>query len=158
MSKFTPVDEKEYSARNVWPAGWYAAEIIESVERLSQNGNLMFETKFQVFNDDGKHRLITGYVMVDGKAAFQMRACAEAFGVLDQYKAGTLSEDDLVGKSGYVKLIVQTDSDGKYPDANKIADYCKSMPGTITAKDVVKKPPMTKQETQDTLGESEIPF
>lgn len=155
MSKFTPVSESDYAARNVWPAGWYAAEITESTERLSQNGNLMFETKFQVFNDDGKHRLITGYVMVDGKAAFQMRACAEAFGVLDEYKAGTLSETDLVGKSGYVKLVVEHDANGTYPDKNKIADYKKSMPGTISAKDV-PKPTSTAPSSKD-LDDS-IPF
>ncbi len=162
MSKYTPVDEEQYATRNILAPGWYPATISNApdgcVERLSSNGNLMFETKFQVFKDDGSFRLITAYVMAEGKAAYQLRSCAEAFGVLEEYKAGNLSEEDLKGKNGYVKVVTDIDKDGLYPDKNKIADFRKSMPGTVSAKDLPKfKPMKSKKEAEADLDDS-IPF
>lgn len=161
MGKFEPIDEKEYKARNTWPAGWYSATISDApdgcTERMSNSGNMMFETKIQVFNEDGKMRLITAYILAEGKAAFQLRSAAEAFGVLDEYRAGTLTEDDLKGKSGYVKLGIQIDKDGVYPDKNVIADYKKTMPGTVKAEDIKKPKPQTKKQTEDDLSDN-IPF
>ncbi|CAK9249805.1 unnamed protein product [Sphagnum jensenii] len=95
--------------------------------------------------------------MAEGKAAFQLRSCAEAFGVLEQYKSGTLSEDDLKGRTGFVKLGVQVDKEGVYPDKNVIADFRKSMPGKVKAKDIVVKKVNTKAETEQDLSDS-IPF
>lgn len=149
MSKFTPMDDtayndhkREQAMRFVWPAGWYEATVSDAedgcTERVSNAGNLMFETKFQVFNSEGKMKKITAYVMADGKTAFQLRACAEAFGVLDEYKAGTLSEDDLKGKSGFVKLSVETDPTGTYEPKNVIKDYKNALPGTV-ARPVTEK-------------------
>lgn len=159
MSKFTPVDETEYRQRNVLLAGWYPATISDApdgcVEKLSKNGNLMFETKFQVFTENGSMRMLTSYIMADGKAAFQLRSAAEAFDVLEQYKAGTLSEEDMKGKSGYVKVAVQSDPDGVYDDKNVIRDFKKSAPGTIKASDV-PKPTSTNKASEDL--DDGIPF
>lgn len=158
MSKFTPIDESEYKARNVLSAGWYPATITECMERLSNNGNLMFESKIQVFKDDGSFRVITAHIMADGKAAFQLRSAAEAFGVLDEYKAGSLGEDDLKGKSGFVKVAVDVDASGVYPDKNKITDFRKSLPGTVKAADLPKaQPAKSKKQAEEDFGDS-VPF
>ena len=156
MSKFTPVSEEEYKQKNCWKPGWYPAEIIDCVEKQSQaSGSLMFETKFQIFNDDGKSHFVTSYVMAEGKAAFQLRACAEAFGVLDQYHAGELTEDDLKGKTGYVKLAIQSDPNGVYDDKNVIRDFKKTVPGKITVADIQKP---TTTETASKSLDDDIPF
>jgi len=59
--------------------GWYPSEVVEATEKLSSNGNMMFETKFKVFADNGSFRLLTSYIMATGKAAFQLRSFAEGF-------------------------------------------------------------------------------
>lgn len=157
MSKYTPVDETEYKERNLWPAGWYAATVIDSIERLSSNNNLMFETKFEVYNEAGSKRFITSYILAEGKAAFQLRTAAEALDVLDKYKDATLNEEDLKGRNCFVKLSVQEDKTGTYPPKNAIVDYKKSMPGTVKASDLPKVKPKTKKETEEDLGDN-IPF
>ena len=164
MSKFTPIDEAEYRARNVWPAGWYSATISDApdgcIERLSSNGNMMFETNFIVYNDEGKHRTVKAYILAEGKAAFQLRSAAEAFGVLDEYRAGSLGEDDLKGKSAFVKLGTQSDPNGTYPDKNVILDYKMTLPGKVSASDVKASMPKekpSKEKTEQVIDDS-VPF
>jgi len=161
MSKFTPVDETEYKQRNVWPAGFYAATVSDApdgcVEKLSKNGNLMFETMFLVYNDDGKMRQIKTWIMADGKAAFQLRTAAEALDVLEVYKAGTLNEENLKGRSCFVKLAIESDPNGVYDDKNVIRDFKKHVPGKVTAADLPKVEPKTAAETAADLDDS-IPF
>jgi hypothetical protein len=160
MSKFVPMNETDYHARNTWPTGWYPATIIDCLERLSKNDNLMFETNFEIYNDDNKKIFVRAFIMADGKAAFQLRTAAEAFGVLDKYKDATLTEDDFKGRSGYVKLGVQVDKDGNYPDKNVITDYRKTIPGKVTAESVAAAMPakkMTAKETAASISD-DIPF
>lgn len=157
MSKFTPVNEKEYKERNIWPNGWYAATAVDSTERLSSNNNLMFETKWEVYHDDGRKRIITSYILAEGKAAFQLRAAAEALGCLEEYRNAKLNENDLKGKSCFVKLITDQDKEEKFPAKNVISDYRKTMPGTVKAADIQKPKPQTKKQTEEDLSDG-IPF
>lgn len=157
MSKITPISETEYKARNAWPIGWYAATVVDApdscIEKLSNAGNLMFVTKFQVYNDDGKMKFVTAYIMADGAAAWQLRSASEALGVLDQYRAGEIKENDLKGKSCFVKLGIEIDKDGVYEDKNVIKEFKKKMPGKITAADIPKP-----TEAKASYIDDSIPF
>lgn len=134
---FTPMDEKAYEMRNVWPKGWYNAYVSDHdeavIEGASKNtGDKYFKTNFQVYNADGGFKLITTYIMVEGKAEWQMRSAAEALGLLDSYKAGTLQPDDLKGKSCWVRLAEEIDKTGTYAPKNKIADFSATPPKGVT--------------------------
>ncbi|MBZ5673690.1 MAG: hypothetical protein LAP61_05530 [Acidobacteriia bacterium] len=151
---YQPIDEKEYAMRNVWPKGWYGATVVTAadsvVEQTSAKGNVMFKTQIDVYNQSGAFKRITCYIIASGQAAWQLRSAAEAFGVLDQYRAGTLRPDDLKGRSGFVKLGIDEDETGQYEPKNVIADYRKELP---------KKVAQTMQQPHSAdLTDDSIPF
>ena len=160
MSRIEPIDETEYKLRGLWPAGWYAAQIGDAadscVEKLSKSDNVMFETDILVFDETGKMKKVKTYIMASGKAAWQMRSAAEAFGVLEQYKAGTLTENDFKGRTGFVKLAIQEEN-GNFPAKNVIGEFKSQVPGKVTAADLPKIEPQTGAETAADLDDS-IPF
>lgn len=152
--QFTPIDEKEYAMRDVWPSGWYAATIGDAptsvIEKISKSGNNMFQVNLIVYGENGGFKLLTAYIMADGKAAFQLREAAEAFGVLEQYREGKLTAEDLKGKSGYVKLGIEEDLTGQYKPKNKIVSYRAELPKNAVTPKVDANAPL--------LGDDEIPF
>ena len=122
--KFQPVTEQELSAANLLPEGEYDFEIIEAVEKLSKAGNDMVHLKLRVFVGDST-RIVDDYLTP--LISFKIRHLADALGMLDQYAKGELKPEDLEGKSGKLKLIIQKSKDPKYSDRNAVKDYvCKS--------------------------------
>lgn len=133
------VTDEAYKMRGVWPKGWYAANVKYPgseptvTVRKSKSELNMFVVDFEVFNTEGALKNIRSYVMAEGKAAWQLRSAAEALGLLEAYRAGTLAADDLVGKSCWVKLDIEEDPTGQYEPKNVIRDYSDKPKGSATA-------------------------
>jgi len=130
--KVTPIDETEYKSRNLWPSGIYPCTIIECEEGVSKNDNSFFKCKVQLFNNEGHTKNIFYYMLADGKAAWQLRAGAEAFNLLEKYRAGEIDADDFVGLSAYAR-VGQEEGDGQYEPKNVIKEFKLSAPGGKTA-------------------------
>lgn len=127
--KVAPVDEKEYSMRNVWPKGVYPCTVAKCEEGASKkSGDPFFKCEVQIFNDAGNYRTVTSYIMGAGKAAWQLRSAAEAFNVLEKYRAGELTTHDIEGKNAYAKVGVEEDESGQYGPKNIIREFTAKPP------------------------------
>ena len=123
--QFTPKSADEIAADGLMPAGVYDFEVESATEAQSKAGNDMMVVKLAVFDDEGKRRLITDYLLE--VIAYKLRHAAECVGALDQYENGTLSPADFDGKSGRVKIKI-TPAKGDYPAKNEVADYVVAEP------------------------------
>jgi hypothetical protein len=133
--QFTPMNEEQYALRNVWAKGWYACEVAKCEEGKSKAGNSYFKCDTIIFNEMGQQKYVTSYLIAQGEAAWQLRSAAEAFGLLDQYRGGTLMPHDLVGKRAFAKVAIEEDKTGQYDPKNKIGDYRKELPKKLAPKD-----------------------
>jgi hypothetical protein len=118
---FKPCTEQEIADRRLWAKAVYPFEITEAAEKVSQQGgNHMIELKVKITRpDDGAARTITDYLLE--KTPEKLRHCAAACGLLDRYLSGSLSDSDLQGKRGSLRLGVEKKKG--YPDRNIVADY-----------------------------------
>lgn len=128
--KFTPITREEQmkAKGNLWPNGWYPASIGDlddsAIEGVSQkSGAPYFKLNIEVFADNGSFRRVSCFLMVEGKMNWLLRSAAESCGLLDKYEAGELCAEDFKGRSCFVKLGVEKDKTGQYPDKNKITDF-----------------------------------
>jgi hypothetical protein len=117
---FKPCTEQELADRKLWAKAVYPFEITEADEKISQQGgNPMIELKVKITRPDGAARTITDYLLE--KTPEKLRHCAAACGLLDRYLSGSLSDSDLQGKRGSLRLGVEKKK-GR-PERNIIADY-----------------------------------
>jgi hypothetical protein len=119
--KFTPKTAKEIAEAGLWPIGEYSFEVIEGADKHSKSGNEMIELKVKVYNDNGGYRIFTDYLLES--MAFKLRHAAECCDLLDNYEQGHLMGADFVGKAGVLKIKIEKDKSGQYPDRNAIGDY-----------------------------------
>ena len=140
--KFQPKTEKEIDVSRLLPEGQYSFEVMKAEEKLSSKGNDMIVLSLRVFKEDGTFITVTDYLME--AIAYKLRHAADACGLIHEYEGGILSSEGFVGKTGELKLKIQQDKEGKYPDKNVVSDYIKSDKS---------KPETKKQPTDD-----EIPF
>lgn len=126
---YTPKSEKEVSETGLWPAGKYGFEIAKATDSVSKvkpdgtGGNEMIELTVKLFNDDGQSKSVFDYLMPLESVAYKLRHASAACGLLEKYETGLLMAEDFVGKTGFLKLKIQKDKTGQYPDKNVIADY-----------------------------------
>lgn len=119
--KFTPKSEKEIAEASLWPAGEYAFEIVNAVEKQSKSGNDMIELIINVFNSEGSFKIVKDYLLES--MAFKLRHAADGCGILDKYDAGEITANDFIGKVGYLKLKIDKNKDPQYADKNAVQDY-----------------------------------
>jgi len=119
--RLNPKTEKELAEAGLLPKGEYDFEIVKSEEAVSKAGNEMIALTLKVYDQNGASTLVNDYLM--DKLPLKLRHAAEACGLLEDYERGQLHADDMVGKPGRVKLIVQADKTGQYPDRNSVQDY-----------------------------------
>lgn len=119
--KFEPKSEKEVSNANLLPLGTYDAEVGTAEDKVSAAGNEMIKLDLSVYDATGKTHFVYDYLLE--ALAYKLRHAAEACGLLERYEAGNLEAEDFIGKTCKVKIKVQVDKDGKYPDKNVIQDY-----------------------------------
>lgn len=160
--RFTPKSESEIAADNLWPAGEYGFEVLDqgsvfgkethTVERQSQNGTDMIQLVLKVYNSDGRFQTFRDFLMesMPGK----LRHACEACGLLSQYETGVLTAQQFIGKSGYLKLKIEKDKHGQYPDKNAVHDYIS--PGEKAAKAANEPPPGHPAASSD--FDDTIPF
>lgn len=147
--RFEPKSETEVAAGQLLPPGTYDFEISAATEEVSKAGNDMIKLKLHVYTQDGGRTTIFDYLME--KIAYKLRHAAFACNLGDKYEAGMLEADDFVGRSGRVKLNIQKDKAGQYPDRNNIADYMVEEGGSAAP-----KPAPRAMATADL--DDEIPF
>ncbi len=119
--RFTPKTEKEISESNMLPEGEYTFEVSSGADKISKSGNEMIELWVRVYKPDGTFNQVADYLLES--IAYKLRHAAEACGLLDKYEAGTILGTDFIGKTGTLKLGIQKDKTGAYPDKNTIKDY-----------------------------------
>jgi hypothetical protein len=150
--KFVPKTEKEIAEENLWPAGEYSFEIIEAEDKVSKSGNEMIELTLRVFNSEGGFKIVNDYLLE--AISYKLRHAAEVCGLLDNYNRGHLLANDFFGKTGFVKLKIDKDKEGKYPDKNGIADYITERSKSNGHAAPVK----AAAKSQDTFQDDTIPF
>lgn len=116
------MSEDELSSSQLLEPGTYPFEVMGASEEISKAGNQMIKLKINVFGPDGQNAHVFDYLME--KMAFKLRHFCEATGLLAKYEAGTLSELDCEGKSGFVKIKIDP-ANGQYSAKNSVADYVK---------------------------------
>lgn len=131
--KFSPKTDKELKEANLLQPGIYDFEVIAAEDKTSAAGNEMIALNMKVYGDN-RIVYVTDYLME--KMAFKLRHACDACGLLKQYESGELQASDFEGKSGKVKLKIDTDKEGKYADKNGVADYVKSESNAELAKSV----------------------
>lgn len=119
--KFTPKTEKEIAEANLLSEGEYDFEIIGAEDKVSSRGNDMIYLKLKVFADDGGFKFVDDYLLE--AIEYKLRHAAEGTGLLEKYETGHLLASDFLGKCGKVKLVIQKDKNGQYPDKNAVKDY-----------------------------------
>lgn len=154
--KFTPISEQEYNNRNVWPAGVYPCTILNCEEGKSKNTNDgYFKCKVQLYNTDGGTTNVFYYMMAEGKAAWQLRAGAETFGLLDKYDAGSIDAADFEMREGYATVGIQEET-AEYPAKNIIKAFRKDAPKGVAApvvKPAPKKAPVSAGSFDDLMDD-----
>lgn len=148
--KFTPKTDKELAEEKLLPEGEYGFEISGAEEKISKAGNDMIVLTVRVFKDDGSFILVTDYLLES--IMYKINHACKACGLFDKYELGELSARDFIGKTGHLKLVIQKDKNGEYPDKNSIKDYIVPKEGE---KPVKPKGSIAKEK--DEL-EDEIPF
>lgn len=144
-----PLTLDQAKAGDLIPPGNYQFEVMEAKESISKAGNDMIELKLKVFMPDGRERILFDYLME--KLEYKLAHFFECVGLFDKYSAGDVSADDCWGKSGELKVHIQKDKNGQYPDKSAVADYLLT-PAQSAAK--VER----KVAAKDEFINDEIPF
>jgi hypothetical protein len=119
---FQPKTEQEIIESKLWPKGDYAFEIVDGFDKTSKtSGKPMIELKVKLSNGNGQGRTITDYLLAETPE--KLRHAADACGLLDRYKTGSLSGNEFRGKRGRLKLGIEKDKKRQYPDKNVVLDY-----------------------------------
>lgn len=119
--KFNPKTEREIAEEGLYPEGIYSFEIANAENKVSKSGNDMIQLKIKVYDNDGNFRFVDDYLLES--MAYKLRHAAVVCGLGDKYESGSLDAFDFVGKTGSLKLTVQKDKKGEYPDKNVVKDY-----------------------------------
>lgn len=151
--KFEPKTEKELAEMNLLPEGEYGFEISGAEEKISKAGNEMIVLTVRIFKPDGSFQIITDYLME--ALAFKLRHAADACGLTHEYETGILAAENFIGKTGMLKLKIQKDKNGEYPDKNTVGDYIVPKDGAPAVK---PKGSNAAAETEDDGLEDKIPF
>jgi hypothetical protein len=120
--KFHPKTDKEIAEERLLTPGDYAFEISQGEDKVSSKGNDMIVLTLRVYKSGGEGFIIlTDYLME--AMSFKLKHACDACGLTNQYESGELKGEDFFGKSGMLKLAIQSDKTGQYPDKNVVKDY-----------------------------------
>jgi hypothetical protein len=119
-TEFVPKTESELKPP-LFPKGEYDFTVIGAEEKKSARGNTMLVLNLMI-TDGGEGKIaITDYLVAN--RPLKLRNAALACGLDAEYRAGKLTEEDFLERSGRLKLAVKKDPDGVYPDQNLVTDY-----------------------------------
>lgn len=144
--KYQSLTEEEVMSAGLLAEGIYDFEIMSASEAQSNSGNDMFVLKLNVFDSEGKARGMKAWALP--QMPKQWKHLHDACGLLDQYKSGETSCDDLTGKTGKLMLKIgkYTNKDGLEIPVNQVDDYVK--------RDNLESP----KKPSEVIGDDEIPF
>jgi len=157
--KFTPKTDKEIEEERLLPEGEYDFQISAGEDKVSKSGNEMIELLVRVYKPDGSGFILVNDYLLES-VLYKVSHAAKACGLETEYNNGNLHGDDFFGKTGKLKLGIQKDKNGQYPDKNVIKDY-------IVSGEEKKSDPQSptlgkaKKEPEKSIGEElndEIPF
>lgn len=151
--RFTAKTDKEIAEEKLIPEGEYSFEISGAVDKQSKAGNDMIELTVRVYKPDGNFFLLSDYLME--AMLYKVSHCAQACGLHDRYMSGELAADEFIGKTGTLKIGIQKDKNGQYPDKNVVKDYV--VPKDGDAPVTIPKGKIDKLLSKDNLDD-EIPF
>jgi hypothetical protein len=130
--KYNTRSEKELAEANLLPKGEYPFEIADAKEQKSKAGNDMLVLEVDCIGESGARKRITDYI-VPGTiwADKKLHDLMWSVGLGEKYASGTITADDLVGRSGLAAVGIDkgkpfTAKDGTERegfDKNKIAFY-----------------------------------
>lgn len=122
--KFNPMSAEEIATAGLLTPGIYPFEFMDAMDTFSTAGNEMIKVKLRVFGPGGEAH-VYDYLMGEGKSAYKLRHCCEVVGLLSDYEKGNLVAQQLLDRTGYVKLGVEDGKNGYLPQ-NKVKDYVKA--------------------------------
>ena len=133
MFSFTPLSEKEAmeSRHSLIEKGYYEAEIVKATHAVSKAGNDVMNLQIKIWDKNGAERIVFTSLVNHPSMIYKTLHLCEALGISDKYEKGTLSENDLSGKTinGYAHVIIKKGTEkpdgGMYPDKNDIEDFVK---------------------------------
>lgn len=105
-----------------WPVGDYDFEVHDAADDVSDAGNEQIKLTLYVFNEEGRKRTVFDYLPSSEKSQWKVRHFAEAVGLIRSYEAGELDVNDIVEKTGKLKLGFKK-ATAQYPANNQVADY-----------------------------------
>ena len=153
--RFTPKTEKEIVEDKLYPEGTYGFQIISADERVSKSGNDMIELKLQVYSNEGKFILVNDYLLES--MMFKLLHACEACGLQSKYESGQLDAEDFIDKTGYLKLTIQKDKTGQYPDRNSVKDYVVSVDEVGAVKEKMAAAKKIYEPASDDMAD-DLPF
>lgn len=124
--KHKVMTEEEVNEAGLLQPGIYDFEILNAEETKSSKEDDMFALKLNVFDSAGEGRTILDWVLPS--FAKKYKHLHDACGLMDLYQSGETKADDLVGKTGKLKLVVgkpYTDKNGNERVNNSVEDYIK---------------------------------
>lgn len=142
---FKPLSEEEVIG--LLKPGEYAFQVKNAEDAVSKAGNAMIRLTLAVWDDQGKERIITDYLLA--ALMYKVKHFCDAVGLEDKYQQGKFEAIDCVGKSGRCKIKID-EQDG-YAPKNSVQDYIKNKVTKLESK---------KEEQKDTNGfvDDDIPF
>lgn len=117
--KVTPKTDDELNPL-LFP-GEYDAEVIKAEEKISAKGNDMIAIVLRVFHDGSVPVLVNDYLL--DSVPDKLKRFCESAGLINEYEAGELDADGCKGASVRVKLKIDKDKTGDFPDKNAVAGY-----------------------------------
>ena len=152
--RVTPKTEKEIAEMGLIPAGTYDFEVKNAEDQVSKaSGNDMIKLTLTVFDDGGQSHIVFDYLL-DAMPA-KLRHAAEVFGMLGKYERGALISDEMIGRTGKVKIGIQKGKDN-FPDRNAVLDYVISSAPNQPASRLAPRP--SEKATGVSPLDDDIPF
>lgn len=119
-----PLSDKQLKDGDLIPKGEYDFSVQDAIDTYSQAGNEMIKLKIRVWMPDGRERTVFDYLLE--ALEYKLGHFCEATGLVDRYKSGLLEALDCIGKSGRLKIAIQSDKSGQYGDRSVVVDYIPS--------------------------------
>ena len=141
---YIPKTDQQIAEANLFPEGVYAFEILEritlggsvvqTIDTVSKrSGNEMIILVVNIVNDYGLNKIIIDYLLASNELKLKnaILGCG-----LEYDNSQQIFASDFIGKTGQVRVGIEKDKTGQYPDKNKVINFI--IPGKFQAAQVKK--------------------
>lgn len=154
--EFKPNSREELARANLTEPGTYDFEVMSAVETTSKAGNEMIKLKLRVFVGGGEIHL---YDYLVSTIQSKLANFCDAIGKSDEYDAGEIKADDLVGACGKCKVGIEDerksdDGEKTWPAKNVVKRYVPGK-GSKSAKADAKA---KAEAATNPAGDEDLPF